>query len=246
MTFLKYFKSTFSQPQKLTVKIALTLLTISSPLLLSNSTLAQTSGNLSQSQQIQNKDEINKIDAALKKYNSQNVTDDDKRKAIGVFRENLKNPDIEVRIAATNVLKSIGTGADEALGDLKNLLKTEKNSDVFDSAIAAIQSINATPAIPELIDISMNESKGLQVRSTALEALATVAENIDREQAEKVIPFLLDSLEEQSVNKINLRISAASALSKMYNHLPSYEKKAVPILIDSVKDTAWQVRRVCC
>ncbi len=247
MTFIKYFKSNFSQPQKLTVKIALTLLTISSPLLLSNSTWAQTTGNRNQNQQLQNKSVSNlEIDAALKDYNSPDATSDVKRRAIEVFQERLKNPNKPVRIAATNALKAIGSSVDpdldnKSLEDLKNLLKKEEDNDVFDSAIAAIQSINATPAIPELIDISMNESKGLQVRSAALEALATVAGNIDKEQAEKVIPFLLDSLKDRNVGKVNLRISAAEALAQMHTHL--HNEKAINILKDSLKDPAWRVRR---
>ncbi len=256
MNFITYFKSTFSEPQKLTVKIALTLLSISSPLLLSNSTWAQTSANtkeLSQTQQLESKSASNvqrnlrEINAALKDYNSPDATSDAKRRAIEVFQKNLKNQDKQMRIAATNALYAIGTSVentldDKSLDDLKNLLKKEEDSDVFDSAIAAIQSINATPAIPELIDISMNEeSKGLQVRSAALEALATVAGNIDQEQAEKVIPFLLDSLKDRSVGKVNLRISAAEALAQMHTHL--HNEKAINILKDSLKDPAWRVRR---
>ncbi len=253
MTFIKYFKSATSEPQKLTVKIVLTLLSISSLLLLSNPTWGQTSANtkvLRQTQQLESKstsnvqrnlDEIEKIDAALRKYNSQNATLNEKRQAINLFRKNLKNLDPLVRLAATNGLKAIGTGADDGLEDLKSLLKTEQDRDVLSSAIEAIQSINAGSAIPELIEVFKDKEKDSHVRSAALRALQTT--KFSEEQAEKLIPLLLESLQNNTIDKMNLRISAASALSQMHDHLDSYQQDAVPILTSSLKDPAWRVRR---
>jgi HEAT repeat protein len=108
------------------------------------------------------------------------------------------------------------------------------------SVIAAIQSINATPAISELTNIFKDENQNLQVRSQALGALENAA--VDTEQAKELIPLLLKSLKNQSVDRTNLRISAASALSKMYDHL-DIAPDAVLILTDSLKDPAWRVRR---
>jgi HEAT repeat protein len=246
MTFITHIKSAFSEPQKLTFQMALTLLSISSPLLLSNTSWAQITRQtkvLNQSQQIEKKNaqsNLDNINAALRKYTSQNATLDDKRKAIDVFQQNFKNPDKQVRIAATNALNAIGTGADDALDDLKNLLKTERDRDVLSSVIEAIQSINAKPAISELTNIFKDQQQDLQVRSQAVEALATTAP--DAEPAKELIPLLLKSLKDQSVDKTNLRISAALALSKMHEHL-DIAPDAVPILTDSLKDPAWRVRR---
>lgn len=248
MTFLTHIKSAFSEPQKLTLKMALALLSISSPLLLSNTSWAKITGDtkvLNQSQQLQNKSlsnvqsNLDNINDALSKYTSQNVTLDDKRKAIYVFQQNLKNSDKRVRIAATNALSAIGTGADDALEDLKNLLKTEQDGDVLIIVIAAIQSINAQPAISELTNIFKDEQQHFQVRSQALGALENTE---DSEQAKKLIPLLLNLLKNQSVDRIDLRISAASALSKMDKHL-NIDPDAVQILTDSLKDPAWRVRR---
>ncbi|BAZ49359.1 hypothetical protein NIES4103_19710 [Nostoc sp. NIES-4103] len=249
MIFLTHFKLAFLKPQKLTFKMILTLLSISSPLLLSDTSWGQITEQTkvsNQSQQLQNQSvsnvqsNLDNINDALRKYTSPNATLDDKRKAIDVFQQNLKNSDKQVVIAATNALSAIGTGADDALKDLINLLKTEQNGDVLNSVILAIQSINAKPAIPELINIFKNEQQDLQVRSQVLGALEKTT--LDSEQAKELIPLLLNSLKNQSVDRINLRISAASALSKMHDHL-DIAPDAVQILTESLKDPAWRVRR---
>jgi HEAT repeat protein len=242
-----YFKFAFWGPQKLAAQIAVTLLCFSSPLLVDNTSWAQTATRakvLSQSQQLQNKSvvnvesRLNNINTALRKYTSQNASLNDQREAILVFQQNLKNSDKRVRIAAVNALSAIGTGADDALEDLKNLLKTERDRDVLSSVILAIRSINAKPTISELTNIFKDEQQDLQVRSLAAEALKTAA---DAEQAKEFIPLLLKLLKDQSVDKTNLRISAADALSKM-NKLHSYPD-AVPTLTGALKDPAWRVRR---
>ncbi|MDZ7969725.1 MAG: HEAT repeat domain-containing protein [Nostoc sp. DedSLP03] len=246
MTFITHIKSAFSEPQKLTLKMALTLLSVSSPLLLNNTSWAQIPGRtkvFNQSQQLQKKSvqsNLDNINAALTQYTSKNTTLDEKRKVIDVFKQNLKNPDKQVRIAATNALSAIGTGADDALEDLKNLLKTEQNRDVLISVILAIQSIDAKPAILELTNIFKDENQDLQVRSMAAGALEKTT--LDTKQAKELIPLLLKSLKNQSVDRTNLRISAASALSKMYDHL-DIAPDAVQILTESLKDPAWRVRR---
>ncbi len=249
MTFIPHIKSAFSEPQKLTLKMVLTFLSISSPLLLSNTSWAQITRQtkvLNQSQQLQKKSvsnvqsNLDNIDDALRKYTSQNPTLDDKRKAIDVFQQNLKNSDKQVRIAATNALSAIGTGADEALEDLKNLLKTERDKDVLISVILAIQSINAKPIIPELTNIFKDDKQDLQVRSQAAEALERSAAG--KKESTKIIPILLESLKDQSVEKTNLRISAASALTKLAKGR-SDQPNAVQILTESLKDPAWRVRR---
>jgi HEAT repeat protein len=254
MTLFKHFKSTFSQPQKLTVKIALTLLSISSPLLLSNTALAETTGNtkVSQIQQVESKSKSDvernteKIDKALEKYNSSDATDNDKSSAIELFQQNLNNEDEEVRLAATNALKAIGSSVDPVLdrksvGELKNLLKTEEDNKILLSKIKAIQSIGARSAISELIDIILNETENSRVRFAALEALRTAATDMKKEQAEKIIPFLLDSLKDRSLNNTNLRVNAAEALAQMHKHL--HDEEAIDILTESLKDPAWRVRR---
>ncbi len=237
--------------------MALILLSITIPLLVSNTSWAQITERtnmLSQSQQLQNKSDSNvqsdldNLNTALSKYNFQNSTLDDKAKAIDVFRQHLKNSDKWVRIAAANALSSIGTGADEALEDLTNLLKTEKDKDVSIGVIEAIQSINAKSAISELTNIFIDEQRDLSVRLKALEALRTTT--LDIEQTRKLIPLLHKSLKEQSVDKINLRINAAVALSYILANLYKYKdegvkisKDSLPILTDSLKDPAWRVRR---
>jgi HEAT repeat protein len=249
MAFITHFKSVLSESQSFSFKMAFTLLTISSSLFFTNINSAQSAPSnkvLRQSQELRVdngtivKGKLDNINDYLKKYNSKDATPEDKLKAIDVFKQNLKHPNKRVRIAATSALSSIGTGADEALDALQDLLKTERDEDVLSGVITAIQSIDAKPAISELTYIFKNEEQDLQVRSLAVGALERTTAS--PEQAKEFIPLMLKSLKDQSVDKTNLRISAASALAKMYDHLSSYPD-AVPTLTDSLKDPAWRVRR---
>ena len=246
MAFYTQFRSNFPKPQKLTVRIAFALLSFSSPLLLYNTSSAQSLTRakvLTQSQQKQNKTPVNvktslntqcnslkqcsEINTYLKNYTSQDT------KAIRVFRKHLKDPNKQVRIYALTALSAIGTGADEALPDLKALLNTEHDKNILSSVIKAIQSIKAEPATLELTQIFNNEQQDLQVRSLAVEALDMNAAN--EQQSNQLFPLLFKSLEETSVDKTSLRISVAEALSKI-NDLP---QKALPSLKKALKDPSW-------
>jgi HEAT repeat protein len=248
---LKHYSCLHFTTQKPTLKMALALLSMTVPLLVSNASgaqIAERTNVLIQSQQLQNKSDLDNINTALSKYNFQNSTIDDKSKAIDVFRQHLKKSEKWVRIAAANALSSIGTGADKALEDLTNLLKTERDKDVSIGVIEAIQSINAKSAISELTNIFIDEQRDLSVRLKALEALRTTT--LDIEQTRKLIPLLHKSLKDRSVDKIKLRINAASALSYILFYPDKYQperenisKDSLPILIDSLKDPAWRVRR---
>ena len=252
MAFDTRLKSAFPEPQKLTVQIAFALLSFSSPLLLCNIGWAQSVTRekvLMQSQQKQNKilvkfkPSLDNINNALRKYTSQDATKDDKDKAIVVFQRNLKCPEKQVRISAVAALMAIGTGAENALNDLQYLLQTERDRDVLISVIQAIQSIKAKPAISKLIKIFKDEHQDLQVRSQAVEALKT--SGADEQESKEIIPLLLKSLKDQSVDTISMRISATDALSNILlrNYNPQKYPDAVAILTGSLKDPAWRVRR---
>ncbi|MDJ0799320.1 MAG: HEAT repeat domain-containing protein [Calothrix sp. MO_167.B12] len=255
MAFYTYCKSTFSQPKRLTVKIAFTLLSFSSPLLLCNTSWSQTvtptpTTVLAQNQEKQNEIsedvesnsqdveiKLNEIDSELKNY-TLNIN---QKKAISVFRENLNYPNKQVKIHALNALSAIGTGADDALENLKNMLKTETDRDVLSSTIWAIRSIGAKSAISELINVFKDEKQNLEVRSLASETII-----FKTEETKKLIPYLLDLLEDKNINKTKLRISATKILSNILYQFDENDydlEHAVKTLIKSLKDPAWRVRR---
>jgi HEAT repeat protein len=257
MANLLKLKLTLSKSQKLVAKTAVTLLCLTSPLLLTNSSLAQnaqrvTTGTkvVSQNQKLQSnlekhntaniKSGLKNIDDALGKYNDKNTNGHEKSEVINTLLNYLKNPNKQLQIAAAKALGVIGTGAQEALPDLAALLKTEKDKDVLISVIPVIQSIGAKPAIKPLIDIFQNYKQDLEVRSLAVRALGSVG---NEKEVQPVIPSLLNSLEkDQGLDKISLRISVAEALSNMYNNLLK-DVQPIPALTKALQDPSWQVRR---
>ncbi len=247
MANLLKLKLTLSQSQKLVAKIAVTLLCLASPLLLTNSSLAQNARQATpgtkvvpQNQKALNKNDLKKIDDALGKYNAKNTNDYEKIQAIKTLQDYLKKPGKQLRIAAAKALGAIGTGAEQALPDLTNLLKIEQDKDVLSSVIPVINSIGAKPAIEELIGIFENQKQDLEVRSLAVRALGSVG---NEKEVKPVIPLLLHSLEkDQGLEKISFRISVAEALSKMYDNLLE-GVQPIPALTKALQDPSWQVRR---
>jgi HEAT repeat protein len=249
-------KSAFSELQKLTAQILLGLLSFSSPLILCNTSWGQSvpSVNLNTQNQQQSRnsvdverktslEKINTINTALREYYNTRKNSVKKDK-IDIFKDSLKDSDKKVRIAALNALGAIGTGADEALGDLKDMLSAERNDpEVLIAVISTIRSINSKPAIPELIDVFKDKQQNSFVRSQAAEALNTAITN-PVEEAKELIPFLLDLLEDQSADATNLRISAAIILSQTLHHqAEQYRQDTVPRLTKALKDPDWRVRR---
>ena len=250
MTFKTHFKFAFLRSQKFTVQLVIALLSFSSPLLLCNSIWAQsvTREEIStQSQQKQNKTpentetDLDNINTALEKFNSQDALFGDKNKAISVFKNYLKHPNKDVRINALNALSAIGTGADDALDYLKDMLKREKDPDVLSNVISTVQSISARFAISELINVFKDEQQDLRVRLSAATAIKTAT---NTKQVKELIPLLLNLLKDQNIDKTKLRISAAEILSYI---LHSFEVEQYPssvlILISALEDPAWRVRK---
>ncbi|MBW4510919.1 MAG: HEAT repeat domain-containing protein [Scytonematopsis contorta HA4267-MV1] len=247
MANLLKLKLALSQSQKLTAKIVIALFCVSSPLLVTNSSLAQNTRRvnnetkvISQNQKASNLNDFKNINDVLRKYSAKNTSNYEKSQAINTLQDYLKKPDKQLQIAAVKALDAIGTGADAALPDLKNLLKKEQDKGLLSSVINAINSIDAKPAIKELIDIFQDQKQDLEVRSLAARALGSVG---NEKEVKPVIPYLLYSLEkDQGLNKINLRINVAEALSKMYSHLLE-DSQAVPVLTKALQDPSWRVRR---
>ena len=250
MILYTYCKSNFSQTKRLTVQIALALLSFSSPFFLCNTSWSQSTTHtqiLTQNQEKENeipenvKSKLREINNALQKYNSQDSLNKDKNRAISIFRDNLQHSNKDVRIHALNALSAIGTGADDALNDLINMLKTDKDRDVLSSGILAIRSINAGPAISELIHVYRDEQQDLQVRLLAGGAIKTAGYT---EQTKEFIPWLLDLLQERNVANNKLRINAAEILSQILHKVQpeEYPPNTVQILQNALKDPAWRVR----
>jgi HEAT repeat protein len=81
----------------------------------------------------------------------------DSQIAINFLIDTLKHPDPIVRRDATLALRSVGTGVEAAFPNLKNALRTDPDVEVRRSTVLAIRSIDATQAIPDLIQ-SLDDS----------------------------------------------------------------------------------------
>ncbi|KST64509.1 HEAT repeat domain-containing protein [Mastigocoleus testarum] len=246
MSFNTRFRFSFLRTQKFTVRIAILLLLFSSPLFFWNASWGQNITSVKSQQKPskipENSEISDNINTELKKFNSQYSSFEDKKEAIYVLRKYLKDPKKQVRITALDALSAIGTGADDALDDLKYMIKTEQDPEILSNAITTIGSINATHAISELIDVFKDEKQDLQVRLSAGEVITYTEEN--KKLISDLIPWLLDVLKNPNVSETKLRIKVAKLLSKKLHQLKrkQYPEETVEVLTEALKDPTWRVR----
>ncbi|GAB1543485.1 hypothetical protein NUACC21_61600 [Scytonema sp. NUACC21] len=211
--------------------IAVALLSLSSPLLISNAGWAQTNTvnvNIAQRKQEDIQKDLSSIDELIKRGALDNVEE------LTKYLTPQKNK--EVRIHAMNGLRGVGTGAEAALPTLKAILQ-ERNADreVRLISIATIRSINAKSAIQELI--SVIDDPDSKVSSAAIEALGSV-----NKDARDAVPKLIAILQDRNLQDLSQRVSAAQALGVIAGPIARKEPKVISVLIQALDDPAWLVR----
>jgi len=143
----------------------------------------------------------------------------------------LHDENIEVRARAIDALTGIGTGAEDSILPLLDILQDQSQPpDLRRSAILAVRSIYAGPAIEELNKALRDPDR--VVRSTAAGALGSV-----REKARKAVPILMDLVKNDPFSEV--RASAAEVLGK----IDPANKEVWNTLNEALRDRSWRVRR---
>lgn len=159
---------------------------------------------------------------------------------IVIKKENKFEP--EIRINAILVLRGIGTGAEEAMPELKTILNDHNdNYEIRRSSVLAIRGINAGLAVTELIKIleNPNENNNYVVIETA-SALASITERLqlpeNKGNKSKAVKALIDLLNKNPNGEV--RRSAAEALGI----IKSDDPRVIEILNDALEDPSFSVR----
>ena len=143
----------------------------------------------------------------------------------------LKDPNLEVRRMAVDALTGIGTGAEDAVEPLADILQDQKQpADLRRNAIAAIQSIYAGYAVKPLIKAL--DDPDPDVRGKAAIALGSI-----REKAKDAVPKLISLVEEDPYGDV--RAKAAQVLG---NIDPNNNQQVSSTLNEALKDRSWRVR----
>ncbi|MFN7513773.1 HEAT repeat domain-containing protein [Microcystis sp.] len=159
---------------------------------------------------------------------------------IVIKKENKFEP--EIRINAILVLRGIGTGAEEAMPELKTILNDHNdNYEIRRNSVLAIKGINAGLAVTELIKIleNPNENNNYVVIETA-SALASITERLqlpeNKGNKSKAVKALIDLLNKNPNGEV--RRSAAEALGI----IKSDDPRVIEILNDALEDPSFSVR----
>jgi HEAT repeat protein len=159
---------------------------------------------------------------------------------IVIKKENKFEP--EIRINAILVLRGIGTGAEEAMPELKTILNDHNdNYEIRRSSVLAIRGINAGLSVTELIKIleNPNENNNYVVIETA-SALASITERLqlpeNKGNKSKAVKALIDLLNKNPNGEV--RRSAAEALGI----IKSDDPRVIEILNDALEDPSFSVR----
>jgi HEAT repeat protein len=143
----------------------------------------------------------------------------------------LQDPNPEIRFRAVDALTGIGTGAENAIQSLVDILQDQQQpADLRYHAIVAIRSINAGLAVKPLIQALDDPDPG--VRSQAALALGST-----REKAHNTVAKLISLLETDPYEQV--RGSAAEALGKIAPANP----EVLSTLNKALEDRSWRVRR---
>ena len=162
---------------------------------------------------------------------------------IVIKKENKFEP--EIRINAILVLRGIGTGAEEAMPELKTILNDHNdNNDNYEiprSSVLAIKGINAELAVTELIKIleNPNENNNYVLIETA-SALASIPERLqlpeNKENKSNAVKALIDLLNKNPNGEV--RRSAAEALGE----IKSDDPRVIELLNEALEDPSFSVR----
>jgi len=159
---------------------------------------------------------------------------------IVIKKENKFEP--EIRINAILVLRGIGTGAEEAMPELKTILNDHNdNYEIRRSSVLAIKGINAELAVTELIKIleNPNENNNYVLIETA-SALASIPERLqlpeNKENKSNAVKALIDLLNKNPNGEV--RRSAAEALGE----IKSDDPRVIELLNEALEDPSFSVR----
>ena len=159
---------------------------------------------------------------------------------IVIKKENKFEP--EIRINAILVLRGIGTGAEEAMPELKTILNDHNdNYEIRRSSVLAIKGINAELAVTELIKIleNPNEKNNYVLIETA-SALASIPERLqlpeNKENKSNAVKALIDLLNKNPNGEV--RRSAADALGE----IKSDDPRVIELLNEALEDPSFSVR----
>jgi len=145
--------------------------------------------------------------------------------------EALRDSNSEVRLRAIDALNGIGTGAEDAISPLVDILRDRNQpADLRRHAVIAIRSIYAGLAVKELSGVLRDSDR--VVRSNAAGALGST-----REKALIALPQLLILVREDPYSDV--RASAAEVVAKID---PS-NRDVWTTLNNALQDPSWRVRR---
>ncbi len=144
--------------------------------------------------------------------------------------------DVVVRNNAAYALRGVGTGAEDAIPILQQLIiNPNVKPEIRQSAIWAIRGIGAGSSVNQLFQ-ALKDQKNPEVSSVAAEALLSFT-NKSRLRDAGVVPILIKILEDNPNSKA--RSNAAKALGQIGIHNTDLVAK----LSQTLKDPSWFVRR---
>ncbi|MEY4805970.1 MAG: hypothetical protein RLZZ206_359, partial [Cyanobacteriota bacterium] len=145
--------------------------------------------------------------------------------------EGLHDRNIEVRLRAIDALNSIGTGADDAILPLIDILRDRRQpADLRRHAVIAIRSIYADLALEQLAGALGDTDR--VVRANAAGALGST-----REKAKMAIPQLLKLVRDDPYSEV--RAGAADVIGK----IDPNNQEVWSALDIALRDRSWRVRR---
>ncbi|MDB9542577.1 HEAT repeat domain-containing protein [Microcystis aeruginosa CS-1036] len=144
---------------------------------------------------------------------------------------------LEVRKNAAYVLRGIGTGAEDAIPPLKELLLDRSQPpEMRKSVIWALRGIGAAPVVHELVQVLKNPDNNDELRGLAIETLLSFTDkNVPKNAG--VIP-ILEAILKQDTNS-HLRASAAKALGQIVTP----DLALVELFDQALGDPSWVVRK---
>ncbi|MFN7338482.1 MAG: HEAT repeat domain-containing protein [bacterium] len=144
---------------------------------------------------------------------------------------------LEVRKNAAYVLRGIGTGAEDAILPLKELLlDPSQPPEMRKSVIWALRGIGAAPVVHELVQVLKNPDNNDELRGLAIETLLSFTDkNVPKNAG--VIP-ILEAILKQDTNS-HLRASAAKALGQIVTP----DLALVELFDQALGDPSWVVRK---
>jgi HEAT repeat protein len=142
--------------------------------------------------------------------------------------------DLKTRLKASEALRGIGTGAEDAIPVLEEIFLKDKNPRIRKSAIVAVQGINANSDVKTIIKALQDEDE--QVKIAAASALKSIASSISPQDRKEAIKPLTELL--QQAQNSEVRQSAADTLGG----LTGKDITVIKALNEALKDSSFSVR----